>query len=319
MEKVALTRIIEKMKLHNFTPEINVEGIMIKHADVNRPALQLAGFFDHFDAERLQIIGNVEYAFMKTMECDTEAEQVYRNLFSRKIPCMIFCRDLVPCERLLKIARECEIPVLGTTRDTSEFLAEVIYYLKRKLAECITTHGVLVDIYGEGVLIMGESGIGKSEAAVELLRRGHRLVSDDAVEIRKISDDTLIGTSPELTRHLIELRGIGILDVKTIFGVESVKKSQTIDCVVKLVEWDKNTLFDRMGIEDKYIEILGNQIVCYTIPIRPGRNLAVILEAATINYRAKKLGYNAAQDLYDKVTGNLEKKREALRSEGTLL
>ena len=166
---------------------------------------------------------------------------------------------------------------------------------------------------------MGESGIGKSEAAVELLRRGHRLVSDDAVEIRKISDDILIGTSPELTRHLIELRGIGILDVKTIFGVESVKKSQTIDCVVKLVEWDKNTMFDRMGIEDKYIEIMGNRIVCYTIPIRPGRNLAVILEAATINYRAKKLGYNAAQDLYHKVTGNLEKKREALRSEGTLL
>ena len=310
MEKVALTRIIEKMKLHNFTPEINVEGIVIKHADVNRPALQLAGFFDHFDAERLQVIGNVEYAFMKTMECDVKAEQIYRNLFSRKIPCMIFCRGLVPCERLLKIAKDYGIPVLGSTRDTSEFLAEVIQYLKRKLAECITTHGVLVDIYGEGVLIMGESGIGKSEAAVELLRRGHRLVSDDAVEIRKISDDTLIGTSPELTRHLIELRGIGILDVKTIFGVESVKKSQTIDCVVKLVEWDKNTLFDRMGIEDKYIELLGNQIVCYTIPIRPGRNLAVILEAATINYRAKKLGYNAAQDLYDKVTGNINKKRE---------
>jgi len=166
-------------------------------------------------------------------------------------------------------------------------------------------------------LIMGESGIGKSEAAVELLRRGHRLVSDDAVEIRKISDDTLIGTSPELTRHLIELRGIGILDVKTIFGVESVKKSQTIDCVVKLVEWDKNTFFDRMGLEDNYIEFLGNQVVCYTIPIRPGRNLAVILEAATINFRAKKLGYNAAQDLYDKVTGNINKKKEKQRLDET--
>ena len=308
MAKVALTEIMNKMKLENFTPEISVEGIMITHSDVNRPALQLAGFFDHFDTERLQLIGNVEYAYMKTLKDDIEAEEVYRNLLSRKIPCLIFCRGLVPCECLLKIAREYEIPVFGSTRDTSEFMAEVIYWLKKKLAECITIHGVLVDIYGEGVLIMGESGIGKSEAAVELLRRGHRLVSDDAVEIRKISDDTLIGTSPELTKHLIELRGIGILDVKTIFGVESVKPSQTIDCVVKLVEWDKNTFFDRMGLEDNYIEFLGNQVVCYTIPIRPGRNLAVILEAATINFRAKKLGYNAAQDLYDKVTGNIQKK-----------
>ena len=310
MTKVALTEIMDKMKLDNFTPEISVDSIMVKQSDVNRPALQLAGFFDHFDSERLQVIGNVEYAYMKTIKEDEEAEKVYGYLFSRKIPCLIFCRGLIPCDRLLKIARQHEIPVLGTTRDTSEFMAEVIYWLKKKLAECITIHGVLVDIYGEGVLIMGESGIGKSEAAVELLRRGHRLVSDDAVEIRKISDDTLIGTSPELTRHLIELRGIGILDVKTIFGVESVKTSQTIDCVVKLVEWDKNTFFDRMGLEDKYMEFLGNQVVCYTIPIRPGRNLAVILEAATINYRAKKLGYNAAQDLYDKVTGNINKKRE---------
>lgn len=297
------------MKLDNFTPEISVEGIRIKHSDVNRPALQLAGFFDHFDAERLQLIGNVEYAFLKTMEDDAVAEKIYHNLFSRKVPCLIFCRGLVPCERLLKVAREHQVPILGSKRDTSEFMAEVIHWLKKKLAESITIHGVLVDINGEGVLIMGESGIGKSEAALELLRRGHRLVSDDAVEVRKISDDTLIGTSPELTRYLIELRGIGIIDVKTIFGVESIKKSQTIDCVVKLVEWDKNTYFDRMGLEDNYMEILGNQVVCYTIPIRPGRNLAVILEAAAINFRAKRLGYNAAQDLYDAVTGNLNKKR----------
>lgn len=310
MAKVALTRIIEKMKLDNFTPDIDVEGIMVTQSDVNRPALQLAGFFDHFDADRLQLVGNVEYAYMKTLTDDAVAERIYRNLFSRKMPCIIFCRGLIPCERLLKVARECQIPILGTTRETSEFTSEIIYWLKKKLAPCITIHGVLVDIYGEGVLIMGESGIGKSEAALELIRRGHRLVSDDAVEIRKISDDTLIGTSPELTRHLIELRGIGIIDVKTIFGVESIKKSQTIDCVVKLVEWDKNTYFDRMGLEDNYTEFLGNQVICYTIPIRPGRNLAVILESATINFRAKKLGYNAAQELYDKVTGNINKPRE---------
>lgn len=310
MAKVSLTKVIEKMKLDNFTPEISVEGIMVTNSDVNRPALQLAGFFDHFDAERLQLIGNVEYAFMKTMTDDAVATEVYRNLFSRKVPCLVFCRGLVPCERLLKVAREYSIPILGTTRYTSAFTSEVIRWLQLELAQSITIHGVLVDIYGEGVLIMGESGIGKSEAALELLRRGHRLVSDDAVEIRKVNEETLIGTSPELTRHLIELRGIGIIDVKTIFGVESVKTNQTIDCVVKLVEWDKNTYFDRMGLEDNYIEFLGNQVICYTIPIRPGRNLAVILESAAINFRAKKLGYNAAQDLYDKVTGNINKKRE---------
>ena len=309
-EELKVDKIIEKMGLKSLTPDIETVDKVVTVPDVNRPALQLAGFFDHFDAERLQLIGNVEYAYMKTLEDDSVAEEVYRNLFSKQMPCLIFCRGLIPCERLLKVAKEYQIPILGTARDTSEFMAEVIHWLKKKLAECITIHGVLVDIYGEGVLIMGESGIGKSEAAVELLRRGHRLVSDDAVEIRKVSDDTLIGTSPELTRHLIELRGIGILDVKTIFGVESVKKSQTIDCVVKLVEWDKNTYFDRMGLEDNYIEFLGNQVVCYTIPIRPGRNLAVILEAATINFRAKKLGYNAAQDLYDKVTGNINQKKE---------
>lgn len=310
MAKVLLTQIIEKMKLKNFTPETSVENIAITQTDVNRPALQLAGFFDHFDAERLQLIGNVEYAYMKKLKEDDAAEDIYRTLFSKKPPCLIFCRGLEPCDRLLKVAKECGIPILGTSRATSEFTSEVIYWLKKKLAPCITIHGVFVDIYGEGVLIMGESGIGKSEAALELIRRGHRLVSDDAVEIRKISDDTLIGTSPELTRHLLELRGIGIIDVKTIFGVESIKKSQTIDCVVKLVEWNKDTYFDRMGLEDNYIELMGNQVICYTIPIRPGRNLAVILEAATINFRAKKLGYNAAQDLYDKVTGNMNKPSE---------
>lgn len=310
MYKVTLTQIIEKMALKNHTPEYNTDLIEITQSDVNRPALQLAGFFDHFDSERVQLIGNVEYAYMQKLINDQRADKIYRKLFASHIPCIIFCRGLKPCERMIKVAKEFQVPILSTTRQTSEFAAELIRWLNVELAQRISIHGVLVDVYGEGVLIMGESGIGKSEAALELIRRGHRLVSDDVVEIKRISDETLIGSSPEITRHLIELRGIGIIDVKTIFGVESVKMSQSIDLVVQLEEWNKNTDFDRMGLEEKYIEFLGNKVVCHAIPIRPGRNLAVILESAAINFRAKKMGYNAAQELYDRVTGNMKKGEE---------
>lgn len=310
MYKVTLTQVIDKMNLENYTPEIDADKIEITKSDVNRPALQLAGFFDHFDAERVQLIGNVEFAYMKKLVDDERAEEIYHRLFSSPIPCIIFCRGLEPCERMLKVAKEYGVPILSTQRQTSEFTAELIRWLNVELAPRISIHGVLVDVYGEGVLIMGESGIGKSEAALELIRRGHRLVSDDVVEIKRVSDETLVGSSPEITRHLIELRGIGIIDVKTLFGVESVKVSQSIDLVIQLEEWNKNTDFDRMGLEEKYIEFLGNKVVCHAIPIRPGRNLAVILESAAINFRAKKMGYNAAQELYDRVTGNIQRAEE---------
>lgn len=310
MYKVTLTQVIDKMNLENYTPEIDADKIEITKSDVNRPALQLAGFFDHFDAERVQLIGNVEFAYMKKLVDDERAEEIYHKLFSSPIPCIIFCRGLEPCERMLKVAKEYGVPILSTQRQTSEFTAELIRWLNVELAPRISIHGVLVDVYGEGVLIMGESGIGKSEAALELIRRGHRLVSDDVVEIKRVSDETLVGSSPEITRHLIELRGIGIIDVKTLFGVESVKVSQSIDLVIQLEEWNKNTDFDRMGLEEKYIEFLGNKVVCHAIPIRPGRNLAVILESAAINFRAKKMGYNAAQELYDRVTGNIQRAEE---------
>ena len=189
---------------------------------------------------------------------------------------------------------------------------EVIRWLKVKLAPTITIHGVLVDVFGEGVLIMGESGIGKSEAALELIKRGHRLVSDDVVEIRKVSDATLIGTAPDITRHFIELRGIGIIDVKALFGVESVKDTQQIDMVIKLEDWDKERMYDRLGLEENYTEFLGNKIVCHTLPIRPGRNLAVICEAASVNHRQKKMGYNAAQELYNRVQANINKKENPI-------
>lgn len=306
MYTVELSRIIEKMELENCTPEIDISNILVTQPDVNRPALQLTGFFDYFDSDRVQIIGNVEYAYMQKMENDNGIG-IMKKLMSFKMPCIVFCRAIEVSENLRKIAVEAGVPLLRTASTTSSFTSEIIRWLKVELAPRISIHGVLVDVYGEGILIMGESGIGKSEAALELIKRGHRLVTDDVVEIKKVSDETLIGSAPDITRHFIELRGIGIINVKTLFGVESVKNTQTIDLVIKLEEWVKDREYDRLGLEEQYTEFLGNKVVCHSIPIRPGRNLAIICESAAVNYRQKKMGYNAAQELYDRVTNNLLK------------
>lgn len=306
---VKVSKVAEILDLYNFLPDMELKGHRIKISDVNRPALQLSGFFEHFDESRLQIIGNVEYTYMQYME-PQKKEEIYKQLLSYDIPGIIFCRDLDPDELFLKIAEENEVPVLGTKRSTSEFMAELIYCLGELLAPCISIHGVLVDVYGEGLLIMGESGIGKSEAALELLRRGHRLVTDDVVEIRKINEHTLIGTSPDITRYFIELRGIGIIDVKNLFGVESVKEKQQIDLVIKLEDWKKEKEYDRLGMQEEFTEILGNKVVCHSLPIRPGRNLAVICETAAVNHRQKKQGYNAAQELYRRWQENMTRNRE---------
>lgn len=218
---------------------------------------------------------------------------------------MIYCRNLNIPDEVIAMGNELGVPVLRTKETTSSFMAEVIRWLRVALAPKMSIHGVLVDIYGEGVLIMGESGIGKSEVAIELIHRGHRLVSDDVVEISKVSDETLIGTAPDITRHFIELRGIGIIDAKALFGVEGVKNTQSIDLVIKLEEWNKDTDYDRMGLEEQYTEFLGNKVVCHSIPIRPGRNVAVICESAAINFRQKKMGYNAAVEMYNRVTENM--------------
>ena len=309
MSHVNLTQIIEKMKLENLTPEIDVKGIKITQPDINRPALQMAGYFEHYEATRLQIIGFVEYTYMESMT-EERKQKIYNQLLSYPIPCIVFSRELHPDPLFLQISKEKNVPILMTKKATSAFMAEIIRWLNVMLAPCISVHGVLVDVYGEGVLITGESGIGKSEAALELIKRGHRLVSDDVVEIRKVSDDTLIGNAPDITKHFIELRGIGIIDVKTLFGVSSVKDTQSIDLVIRLEDWNKDKEYDRLGLEEEYTDYLGNKVVCHNIPIRPGRNLAIICESAAVNHRQKKMGYNAAQELYTRVQNSLARRRE---------
>lgn len=304
MASISLQRLIDKMKLTNLTPEIDIGNIKISQPDINRPALQIAGYFENYESTRLQIVGFVEYTYMEGME-EKQKREILEQLLDHPTPGFVFCRDLVPDPVFMEIAKKHGVPLLNTSKATSAFMAEVIRWLNVKLAPCITVHGVLVDVFGEGVLITGESGIGKSEAALELIKRGHRLVTDDVVEIRKVSEDTLIGKAPEITKHFIEIRGIGIVDVKTLFGVSSVKEDQEIDLVIQLSEWSKDQDYDRFGMEEQYTEYLGNKVVCHNIPIRPGRNLAVICESAAVNHRQKKMGYNAAEELYKRVQAGL--------------
>lgn len=310
MGSIALSKLVEQLDLKNVTPEVDISRIRITLPEINRPALQLTGYFDHFDSKRVQIIGYVEYTYLEHLTRERRVE-VYEQFLSYEIPCVIYTTKTHPDEDMLRMATEHNIPIFTVAKTTTAFMAEIIRRLGVELAPCISIHGVLVDVYGEGVLIMGESGIGKSEAALELLKRGHRLVSDDVVEIRRVSDETLIGSAPDITRHFIELRGIGIIDVKTLFGVESVKDTQSIDLVIKMEEWNRDKEYDRMGLEEKYTEFLGNKVVCHSLPIRPGRNLAVIVECAAVNHRQKKMGYNAAKELYNRVQASLTRKRNA--------
>ncbi len=309
MPGVKLINLIEKMNLRNCTPEIDLKGKYITVPDINRPALQLTGYYDHFDSVRVQIIGIVEYTYLETLSLERKKE-IYKELLSHGIPCLIFTSQIQPDEELLIQAKKTGTPILTTEKKTSPFQAEVIRWLNVQLAPCISIHGVLVDVYGVGVLIRGESGIGKSELALELIKRGHRLVTDDAVEIRKVSDDTLVGSAPSITKHLIELRGIGIIDIKSLYGVQSVKETQNIDLVITLEEWVKGKEYDRLGLEEEYTEFLGNKVKCHTIPIRPGRNLAVIVESTSINHRQTQMGYNAAQELYRRLQQSLAQERE---------
>ena len=301
MYSAELGKIVEAFQLENILPEISLEGRAVKKKEINRPALQLAGFYESFDSGRLQVIGRVEHSFLMSLTEEKRRESI-RNLFGYQIPCLIVCKDLEIFPEMMEYGREFDVPIFRTNQITTDFTAELIFWLREELADRVMMHGVLVDIYGEGVLITGASGIGKSETALELIKRGHRLIADDAVEIKKIADRRLIGSCPEIIRYLIELRGIGIINVKELYGVGSVKDQKTVDLVIKLEVWDGQTgSYDRLGLNEEYMDILGNKVLCNTIPVRPGRNVAIICESAAMTNRQKKMGKNTAQEFASRI------------------
>ena len=306
MKAIPISQLIEEFDLVNYVPEVDFSGMSLALSDINRPALQLTGFFEAFEPSRLQVIGLVEHAYLSELPEEVRKDRI-KAVFDTGIPCLVLCRDLRPFPEMITYACIKKIPIFGYPSSTTEFIGEVIKWLKVQLAPQINMHGVLVDIYGEGVLITGDSGIGKSEAALELVKRGHRLVADDAVEIKKVSAQTLIGTAPEVIRYFIELRGVGIIDVRQMFGVEAVKTTQNIDLVINLEIWDDKSEYERLGLDENYMDILGNKVVSHSIPIRPGRNIAMICEAAAVNHRQKKMGYNSAKILNERILANLHK------------
>ena len=287
-----------------FVPE-NFESINVESFDVNRPGLQLAGFYEYFDASRMQIMGNAEIAYLLECPGDERHERIDR-FFSEKPVAVVITRNIQYVEEIVDGAKKFGVPIFRTEEQTSAFVAALIAYLSVELAPRITRHGVLVEVYGEGMLILGESGVGKSETAIELIKRGHRLIADDAVLIKKVSGKTLVGEAPENIRHFVELRGIGIVNARRIFGMGAIKMTEKIDMVVKMELWDSNKVYDRMGIDDETTEILGINVPSLTIPVKPGRNLAIKLEVAAMNNRQKKMGYNAAQELMDSIGMTVE-------------
>ncbi len=298
---VELGQIIREFNLEVLYSPEGFEKILISSDDINRPGLQLTGYFGHFEKSRLQILGNVENTFANTLTSEERAV-AFEKLFAAGIPAIIITRNMDAFPECLEAAERHKIPVLRTGEFTSNFTSALIASLKVFLAERVTLHGVLVEIYGEGVLLLGDSGVGKSETAIELVKRGHRLIADDAVEIKKVSAKTLVGTAPEIIRHFIELRGIGIVDVRHIFGMGAVKPTEKIDLIINLETWEDGKHYDRLGLDSQHTDILGISVASLTVPVKPGRNLAVIIEVAAMNNRHKKLGFNAAQDLADRMS-----------------
>lgn len=294
--EITLSKIIEEFKLETvFLPQ-SAENIIISSPEVNRPGLQMAGFFDVFDSQRVQILGKTELTYIHQLDEKISAARL-EQLFALKPPVVVVTRSLEIPPALLAAAQHAQIPLLRTDENTCVFMSALISLLSVELAPRITRHGVLMELFGDGVLILGESGVGKSEVAVELIVRGHRLVADDAVEIRKVSSKSVVGSSPDNIRHFMELRGIGVINAQRMFGMRAVKIAEKILLIIQLEQWNDSKAYDRLGVENEVMDILGVKIPCITIPVKPGRNLAVIIEAATMNLRLKKLGYSAPHDL----------------------
>lgn len=306
VQSVKLKKIIQRFSLEVLRGAEGYENRPITTEDVNRPGLQLTGFFDYFADERLQLIGLVETTYLKKLDGPQRSAR-FDALFQHDFPALIFSRGIEPFPECMEMAERHNTTILRTQEASSNFMSTLIAYLKNALSPCITRHGVLLDIYGEGVLILGESGVGKSETAIELVKRGHRLIADDAVEIRRTANNQLEGTAPELIRHYIELRGIGVVDVRRLFGMSAVKRESDIDMVINLEPWNDNTLYDRLGADNLYTSILDVQVPTLTIPVKPGRNLAIIIEVAAMNNRNKKMGYNAAQEFTKQVNAHFDR------------
>ena len=302
---VALGAVIRELQLKVLYSPCDPDNIPITRSEINRPALPLTGFFDCFEADRIQIVGITEHAYLKELEEQERRERI-RALLSKKPPALVYTHKNPVDDIVIEAAKEFEIPLLCTDVNTSEFMAALIAFLNVKLAPTITRHGVLVEVYGEGILIIGDSGVGKSETAIELIKRGHRFIADDAVELRRVSAKTIVGTSPALIRHYIELRGIGIVDVRRLFGMGAIKETEKVDLVVQFEPWEKGKLYERLGMDEEYVEILGIKIPTLTVPVKPGRNLAVILEIAAMNNRQKRMGYNTAKEFNEKLLRQME-------------
>jgi len=305
IHSVLLTTLVKEFRLEVAFAASDYENIRLTVADVARPGLQLAGYYDHFEPMRLQVMGNVETSYVQKLT-PQERSIAFDRLFSYRSPALLIARNIEPDPQCLEMAKKHNVTLLRSKEATSTIVSGIIAWLKAALAPSVTHHGVLMEVYGEGLLLIGESGMGKSEAAVELLKRGHRLIADDAVEIRKIAESALMGTAPALIRNYVELRGIGIINVAKLFGMGAVKLDNQIDLVVNIVPWDQQKVYDRMGLENEYMELLGVQIPKYTIPITPGRNLAVILEVAAMNNRQRKMGYNPAMEFAEQMDRHFE-------------
>lgn len=301
MYSVKLKDIINEFSLENVSGCKKLDDIDILSPEINRPGLPLAGYLDFFGNDRIQIMGKVENTYLAELTSE-ERFQRLDMFFNSGFPCMVVARGLKIFPEMLEVAEKYDIPILRSYDITSRFVSGLIRYLNVQLAPRTTKHGVFVEVYGEGILILGESGVGKSETALELVKRGHRLVADDVVEIRKVSDKTLVGTAPNIIRHLIEIRGIGIVDVKNLYGVGSVKMTENINLVIYLEFWNEKKVYERLGMDDEFTSILGIDVPSLNVPVRPGRNLAIIVEVAAMNNRQRKMGYNAAKELNERIS-----------------